>query len=334
MSEAKLRKHIREQLRRRMLSENKKTKMPSLVKFLFEQEEDKAAAGDGAEGAAPKGHKFTNQSNFKDFDDALIDELFAQINSKDPEQPIFQAMSFKDGENTVSPDPNKVSSWLEQTGEDAVRERIKQVGKKIPSSGLPKSEMPFLPGPDDATGEVADVVDALTPGGDYNIDFKESFRRRDERVIVERWNKLAGLINEVKPPAKNSLEAGSEEAEAYLKSGTEDVDGKADDDDAGVQEPAQVSAGDAIPTQSNILLPKALGMAVGGVSGGDLGAYFSTKGEILDGHHRWAATMLNDPGASLGGFAGIDLDAMGGTQTALKHLTALGNALGNKTKTK
>ena len=77
----------------------------------------------------------------------------------------------------------------------------------------------------------------------------------------------------------------------------------------------------------------ALGMAVAGVEGGDLGAYFSTNNEILDGHHRWAATSLNNPAATLGGFAAVDLEAMGGTTTALKHLTAIGNALGNKTKT-
>ena len=40
-----------------------------------------------------------------------------------------------------------------------------------------------------------------------------------------------------------------------------------------------------------------------------------------------------NPGASMGGFAAIDLKAMGGTKQALKHLTAIGNALGNKTKT-
>jgi len=326
MSEAKLRKHIRERLRRKMLAETK-LRRPSLARFLFEEEEKPA------EGAAPTGHKFTGQSNFKDFDDGLIDELFAQIKTKDGGQPIFQAMSFKGDDGEVqSPDAGAVAAWLEKTGEDAVRDRIKAVAGKIPGSGLPKSEMPFLPGPKDAAGDVGDVVDALTPGGDLNIDFKESFRRRDEQVIVERWNQLAGLITEVAPPAKNTLEPGSPEADAYLKSGQESVDGKAEDDNAAVQQPANVAAGDAIPTQSNILLPKALGMAVGGVSGGDLGAYFSTKGEILDGHHRWAATMLNDPGASLGGFAGIDLEAMGGTTQALKHLTALGNALGNKTK--
>lgn len=43
--------------------------------------------------------------------------------------------------------------------------------------------------------------------------------------------------------------------------------------------------------------------------------------------------MLNDPGASIGGFGAIDLNAMGGRTKALKYLTAIGNALGNKTKT-
>jgi len=41
--------------------------------------------------------------------------------------------------------------------------------------------------------------------------------------------------------------------------------------------------------------------------------------QVLDGHHRWAATMLNNPSAELGGFAAIDLDAMGGKEKALKY---------------
>lgn len=274
---------------------------------------------------SPKGTAFTKQANFKDFDDAAIDELFAQIKTRDMEQPIFGAM--------WKPDPDATADWLESKGEDAVRERIKAVAAKIPETGLPKSEMPFLPGPDDAKGKVKDVVDALSPGGDINIDFKEGRLSGDGTIVVERWNKLAGLITEVAPPAKNSLEPGTPETEEYLTSGEEENDGKAEDDNANVSMPAKVAAGDAIPTQSNILIPKALGMAVNGVEGGDLGAYFSTDNEILDGHHRWAATMLNNPAASLGGFAAIDLKAMGGTKAALQHLTALGNALGNKTKT-
>ena len=36
--------------------------------------------------------EFTGQSNFKDFDDAMIDDLFDQIKSKDPEASIYKAM--------------------------------------------------------------------------------------------------------------------------------------------------------------------------------------------------------------------------------------------------
>ena len=272
----------------------------------------------------PKGTKFTNKSNFVDFDDATIDELFAQIKTRDIEQPIFGAM--------WKPDPDATAAWLESKGEDVVRERIKDVAAKIPSTGIPKSEMPFLPGPPDATGSVEDVIDALTPGGKLNVGFGES-KKPTDTLIMERWSRLAGM-NEVAPPAANALAPGSDAAEEYLASGHPDNDGKPPgNDDANPTKGVSIPAADAIPTQSNILIPKALGMAVNGVSGGDLGAYFSAKDEILDGHHRWAATMLNDPTASIGGFASIDLEAMGGTKTALKHLTALGNALGNETKT-
>ena len=124
----------------------------------------------------------------------------------------------------------------------------------------------------------------------------------------------------------------SPEAQAYMTSGEKDGDAK--DDSAKFVKDPEIPASAAKPTQSNILIAKSIGMAANGVEGGDLGAYFSTDNEILDGHHRWAATMLNNPGASMGGFAAIDLKAMGGTKQALKHLTAIGNALGNKTKTK
>ena len=281
---------------------------------------------------------FTGQSNFKDFDDATIDALFEEIKSLDPAASIFKAMEFtpKDAEGndlpTVAPDVNKIAQWLESQGEDVVRERIKMVGDKIPGRGLPKSDMPFLPGPSDAQGSVDDVIDALTPGGEYNIGFAES-RKSTGTLIVERWNRLAGM-NEVAPPAKNTLKPGTDPADDYMKSGHPQNDGEdPNNDDAHPVKDVTIAAADAMPTQTNILLPKALGMAVNGVAGGNLGAYFSSNNEILDGHHRWAATMLNDPGASIGGFASIDLDAMGGTTTALKHLTALGNALGNETKT-
>jgi len=259
--------------------------------------------------------QFTNQTSFPK-DSETAEEAYNQLISLDPNAPLFKSMEYteksKDGEETVKkPDVKKAKEWAEKLGKDELIKRINAVGNKIPSSGLAKKDMPFLPGPKDAKGTVDDVEDALTPGGKYNVDFKEA----------------------VTPPSPNTfLGMDDQKAKDFMDSGNKDGDDK--DDKAEFKKDPQIAASSAIPTQTNILLPKALGMAINGVSGGKLGAYFSSKGEILDGHHRWAATMLNNPSAQIGGFASIDLDAMGGKEKALKYLTTIGNALGNKTKIK
>ena len=56
-----------------------------------------------------------------------------------------------------------------------------------------------------------------------------------------------------------------------------------------------------LPSQSQIWLGKALVMASGMDPGGDLGAIISKDGHILDGHHRWAMTMLSDPTVKIDG---------------------------------
>jgi len=246
---------------------------------------------------------FTNQTSFPK-DDTTIDAAITQLKSGDPNAPIFKAME--------KPDPVKAKEWIEKIGDETFKERVKVVANKIPEIGLAKKDMPFLPGPEDAKGDPKDVEDALTPGGKYNVDFKEA----------------------VEPPAPNELGdvATDSKAKDFMTSGTKD--GKADDDKASIKVPAELPASKAIPTQTNILFPKALSMAIGGVEGGDLKAWVSTKGEILDGHHRWAATMLNNPSANLGAVGAVDMDAMGGKEKALKYLTGIGNALGNQTKVK
>ena len=245
--------------------------------------------------------QFTDQTSFPK-DEKTAKAAVAQLQSGNPDAPIIKAM----GEYG---DANKAKAWVEKIGPDTIVKRILGIAGKIPSQGLAKADMPFLPGPPDAKGKASDVEDALTPGGKYNIDFKEA----------------------IEPPAKNSISPGSEEADDYMTSGTKD--GKPGDDVVTVKVPAAVAASDAKPTQTNILLGKSLSMAIGGVEGGDIEAWIGTDGSILDGHHRWAATMLNNPGAKLGAAGAIDMDAMGDQTTALKHLTAIGNALGNKTKT-
>ena len=240
-----------------------------------EEEEKTTFNADGITGQ-------TTYNEFKTVDDAKA--VLNQILTRDGSKPIFKAMEFTPkGEETVKPNPGAIADWVEKIGVDKLAQRMVDIGNKIPSTGLAKDKMPFLPGPDDAKGSVDDVEDALSPGGKYNVDFKNEA---------------------IKAPSVNSFLSMKDKG-----------------------------------TQTNILVPKsiAMGAAKGGAAfgkGGPMGAYFSTDNEILDGHHRWAATMLNNPGAEIGGFGAIDLKAMGGKTKALKHLTAIGNALGNKTKTK
>ena len=78
------------------------------------------------------------------------------------------------------------------------------------------------------------------------------------------------------------------------------------------------------PSQSAIYLGKSLGMAVGGVKGGDLGSIVSNDRHILDGHHRWAATLLADPTAKI---TGIEADL--GIGDLVPVLRSLGDSIGN-----
>jgi len=78
------------------------------------------------------------------------------------------------------------------------------------------------------------------------------------------------------------------------------------------------------PSQSAIYLGKSLGMAVGGVKGGDLGSIVSKDKRILDGHHRWAATLLAEPSAKI---IGIEADL--GIGDLVPVLRGLGDSIGN-----
>ena len=58
--------------------------------------------------------------------------------------------------------------------------------------------MPFLPGPDDAVGDPADVGDALTPGqGKYGVDFKEVYDFLCTHNISEQVNNEKDLAQKI-----------------------------------------------------------------------------------------------------------------------------------------
>ena len=83
-------------------------------------------------------------------------------------------------------------------------------------------------------------------------------------------------------------------AKLIVDSGLDDG-GDAGDDKITVS-PGSWTASTLKPSQTTMVLGKALGMAIGMLSrkkiGGDLGAMLSSDNHILDGHHRWAATIL------------------------------------------
>jgi len=224
--------------------------------------------------------------------------------------PTFKALQAAQGKFAIK-SPELIKQWVDSIGGiDVFAKRAAAIGAKIPEQGLAKKDMPFLPGPKDAQGEPSDVEDALKPGGKFNVDIME-------KTAPPSPNTFIGMKD---PTSQDYMQAG-------LK------DGDPNDDNIEIKMNGEFPAAKGIPTQTNILFPKALGMAMNGVKGGPIGAYASTEGHILDGHHRWAATMLNDPSANIGTFAMIDMNKAGMMNT-LKHLTAIGNALGNKTKTK
>ena len=107
----------------------------------------------------------------------------------------------------------------------------------------------------------------------------------------------------------------------FLKKG--EMDGDPSDDIVKTKAKTWV-ARKLFPSQSAIYLGKTLGMAVGGVKGGDLGSMVSKDKRILDGHHRWAATMLADPSAKI---TGIEADL--GIGDLVPVLRAMGDSIGN-----
>jgi len=90
------------------------------------------------------------------------------------------------------------------------------------------------------------------------------------------------------------------------------------------------------PAQTEVIPEKAVGIALGmlnsGKVGGNLGAIVSGDNHIMDGHHRWAATTLVDPNASV---EGIKIDIPGDALVGILNVYtkgALGRTQGNPGK--
>ena len=82
---------------------------------------------------------FTGQTSFPK-DEKTAKAAVAQLQSGNPDAPIIKAMG-------GFGDANKAKAWVEKIGPDIIVKRILDIASKIPSQGLAKADMPFLPGP-------------------------------------------------------------------------------------------------------------------------------------------------------------------------------------------
>ena len=121
---------------------------------------------------------------------------------------------------------------------------------------------------------------------------KEGFQPMNtRRQLIERTIKKV-LMEKGVDPAQFPNPLPDEDKEGFLDKGLEDGDPS---DDVVETSGDSAPAGKLSPSQSAIYLSKALGFVVGGVCGGDLKAIVSGDNFILDGHHRWAATVFCNP---------------------------------------
>jgi hypothetical protein len=137
------------------------------------------------------------------------------------------------------------------------------------------------------------------------------------KLLMENWNKF---VNEKANPAEvdpkmfpTALSAvDANQAKTNATSGGEDFDGSSEDDVIDVDTNGSWAAKDLNPSQTSMHLGKAAWFALGmlngtmfgsGGPGGNVAAFVSSDKYLMDGHHRWLATAMVAPGATLKGFA-------------------------------
>jgi methylglyoxal synthase len=124
--------------------------------------------------------------------------------------------------------------------------------------------------------------------------------------ILETLNEKAnaGKLDFKRFPTPLSVVAKDPKRAAFLTSAGQ-KDNSADDDIIDVKK-SSFAVSQLAPSQSTMNVGKAVGMAVGymesGKAGGDLGAFISSDGRIMDGHHRWISSFMVDPNSKVGGY--------------------------------
>jgi len=165
---------------------------------------------------------------------------------------------------------------------------------------------------------------------------------------IKRMQFLAGLITEAEvatPIGKVDTDifqgklsaVDSDIAKKAIQTGMKD--GNQKDDQAitsQIDSGFSTAASELKPGQTEVIPEKATSIAIGmlnsGKAGGPLGAIVSGDMHIMDGHHRWAGTVLVDPGASV---SGLKIDVPGEALVGILNVYtkgALGREQGNPGK--
>ena len=136
------------------------------------------------------------------------------------------------------------------------------------------------------------------------------------KLILENFKKFEQqTLNEDADPAKFEFErfplqlskVASKAAKFRTRSGAPSTDGQNEEDVINLSK-GSMPVGKLKPSQGSMNIDKALGMVIAMLdpdnkfsAGGDLGAFISKDGYIMDGHHRWIATSMIDPSLQMGG---------------------------------
>lgn len=143
----------------------------------------------------------------------------------------------------------------------------------------------------------------------HKKDIKKIMKEELEAFMQEKASPSG--VDAARFPLKLS-DVDPEVAQKVTKSGAVEFDKSAEDDVIVVdKKPDGVAAVQTLkPSQSSMNIGKAMTFALHMIDhpagkmepGGDLGAFISSDGYIMDGHHRWVSTAMVDPSKQVGGF--------------------------------
>ena len=207
--------------------------------------------------------------------------------------------------------PSYLDSWSDEaTQQNKERTKaLKDIAKYIKSKLSKEEEMYFK--------EISELLRTGRARVGRNI-FSESVSKSRNVLTLESFLNEALPTQEIDP---DKFPDQWKKDKQFFRQGYKDGSNV---DDTVETKPVKLPASQLKPSQDAVYLGKALGMAIGGVEGGSLDAIISSDNRILDGHHRWAATIFNNPKARVGG-----VQAQLKIGDLIPVLRQAGDALGN-----